>query len=386
LSEGYGSAVKIHHVFRQLAGSVILCLGAWTTVSAQVISSEKEDFKVEVVAEGLKNPWAILELPDGRLLVTERPGTLRVIENGRLLSDVVSGLPAVYAKGQGGLLDIELHPDYAKNGWIYVAFSDVKNDKGLTKIIRGRLKGMALVDQETIFEAPVDEYTGAGVHFGCRMEFDSNGHLFFSIGDRGDMKNAQLRTNVKGKVHRIRDDGGVPEDNPFFSEPGAARSIWSYGNRNPQGLRFHPVTGDLWATEHGPRGGDELNIIEKGKNYGWPLITYGINYNGTPITDKTEAPGLEQPVIQWTPSIAVSGIDFYTGKLFPKWKNNLFVGALAHQKIVRVEFDAAGKAVTRQEILLEKSGRIRDVRCLSDGAIYLVYDEPGKIVRLVPAR
>lgn len=357
---------------------------AWPTVGGQVISSEKEKFQVEVVAEGLTNPWGMVQLPDGRLLVTEKRGDLRVIESGKLLDAKVAGIPAVFAKGQGGLLDVELHPDYAKNGWIYLAFSDVKDNKGLTKIIRGRLKDMAFVDQETIFEVPLEEYTGGGVHFGCRMEFDGKGYLFFSIGDRGDMKNAQMLTNVKGKIHRIRDDGGVPEDNPFFKEPGAARTIWSYGNRNAQGLKIHPVTGDLWEVEHGPRGGDELNLIEKGKNYGWPIITYGINYNGTPITDKTEAPGMEQPVIQWTPSIAVGGLDFYNGKLFPKWKNNMFATALAHQKLVRIEIGDDNK-VKSQEIMLEKSGRIRDVRCLADGSIYLIYDEPGKIVRLVPA-
>jgi len=378
--------VKPNQVCRQLALAGLFFFGAWTTLCAEVISSEKEDFKVEVIADGLKNPWGLVALPDGRLLVTERSGTLRVIENGRLLPDAVSGVPPVFAKGQGGLLDIELHPDFGTNGWIYLAFSDVKNDVGLTKIVRGRLKDMAFVDQQTVFEAPITEYSGAGVHFGCRMEFDSKGYLYFSIGDRGDMANAQLLTNVKGKVHRIRDDGGIPEDNPFYSVPDAARSIWSYGNRNPQGLRLHPVTGDLWAVEHGPRGGDELNLIEKGKNYGWPTITYGINYNGKPISDKTEAPGLEQPVVQWTPSIAVGGLDFYTGNLFPKWKNNLFATALAHQKVVRMELGDDNRTVKHQEILLEKSGRIRDVRCLSDGAIYLVYDDPGKVVRLIPAK
>jgi glucose/arabinose dehydrogenase len=319
------------------------------------------------------------------MLVTERAGALRVIENGKLVPEEVKGMSAVFAQGQGGLMDIELHPDYAKNGWIYLSFSDLRDGKGQTKIVRGRLKGMDWVDQETIFEAPVDEYTGTPIHFGSRMEFDGKGYLFFSIGDRGDWNNAQKLTNAKGKIHRVRDDGGVPEDNPFYNEPGADRTIWSYGHRNPQGLRFHPVTGDLWETEHGPRGGDELNVVERGRNYGWPLITYGINYNGKPISDKTEAPGLEQPVIQWTPSIAVCGIDFYSGSLFPGWKNNLFAAALAHRKVVRVEFSPDSREVTHQEILLEKSGRVRDIRCLADGRVYVVYDEPGKIVRLSPA-
>ncbi|MDX2079156.1 MAG: PQQ-dependent sugar dehydrogenase [Terrimicrobiaceae bacterium] len=351
---------------------------------AEVIRSEKENFKVEVVADGLKNPWGLVELPDGRLLVTERAGTLRVIEDGKLLEKPVGGIPEVYARGQGGLLDIELHPDHTSNGWIYLAFSDVKDGKSLTKIIRGRLKDHAFVDQETIFEAPVDQYTSAAHHFGVRMEFDGKGHLFFAIGDRGRMENAQNLGSVAGKVHRIRDDGGVPKDNPFASQDGAMATIWTYGNRNIQGMKIHPETGDLWAAEHGPRGGDELNRIERGRNYGWPAISFGINYNGTPITDKTEAPGMEQPVVQWTPSIAVGGIDFYMGGKFSNWTNNLFATALAHQKVVRLEIDSENR-VTHQEILLERQGRVRDVRMLRDGFIYLVYDEPGKIVRLVPA-
>lgn len=375
---------QFHSHGRRFSGLCLLALVLSVSSRAEVIPSEKEQFKVEVVAEGLKNPWGLVALPDGRLLVTERPGTLRIIENGRLLDSPVSGVPEVFARGQGGLLDIELHPDFASNGWIYLAFSDVKDGKSLTKIIRGRLKDNALVDQETIFEAPLDQYTPAAHHFGVRMEFDGKGFLYFAIGDRGKMENAQDLTNVKGKVHRIRDDGSVPKDNPFASRRDASATIWSYGNRNIQGMKIHPVTGDLWATEHGPRGGDELNRIEKGRNYGWPAITYGINYNGTPITDKTSAPGMEEPVVHWTPSIAVAGIDFYTGDAFPNWKNNLFVTALAHQKVVRVEIDANNR-VTHQEILLERQGRIRDVRVLKDGLIYLVYDEPGKIVRLVPA-
>lgn len=348
------------------------------------IASEKARFKVEVVAEGLERPWAIARLPDGRLLITERPGRLRVVENGRLLPEPVRGTPAVWARGQGGLLDVVPHPDYARNGWIYLAFSDPKPNGSNTKIVRGRLKDGAWVDEETIFEAPADQYSGGGVHFGCRLQF-RDGYLFFTIGDRGAPTNptnsAQKLTNVMGKVHRLRDDGRVPDDNPFVNEPGAMPSIWTWGNRNPQGLRFD-AQGKLWSVEHGPRGGDELNLIERGKNYGWPLVTYGINYSGTPITDKTEAPGFEPPVTHWTPSIAVSGLDFYSGDQFPGWKGNLFVGALAHQKIVRLELDA-GNRVTHQESLLERNGRIRDVRDLGDGALYVVYDEPGRIVRLV---
>lgn len=377
---GYGRRVKPPIPVLALGFSLL----AWHPLGAQVIHSEKENFKVEVVADGLDHPWGLVELPDGRLLVTERAGAMRVIEGGHLVPAPVSGMPPVFARGQGGLLDVQLHPDYATNGWIYIAFSDERDGKGMTKIIRGKLRDMAFVDQETIFAAPAEEYTSARQHFGCRMDFDGKGHLFFSVGERGDMKNAQMLGNAKGKVHRIHDDGRIPADNPFVKEPGTSPTIWTYGNRNPQGLRFDKTTGLLWESEHGPRGGDELNIIEKGKNYGWPTITYGINYDGTPITDKTSAPGMEQPVTYWVPSIAVSAIEFYHGDRFPKWKGDLFAGALAHQKLVRMEL-GENNTVTHQEILLEKSGRIRDIQCLRDGAITIVYDDPGKIVRLVPA-
>lgn len=355
----------------------------------RILGAEKEKFQVVVVAEGLSNPWALADLGGGTMLVTERPGRLRMIRDGHLLPEAIKGIPPVYANGQGGLLDIELHPDYKKNGWIYLSFADPKNGGGLTKIIRGRLKEMEFVDQETIFEAPVEDYVNGGNHFGGRMQFDGKGFLFFSIGDRGDVttpeNNAQKLTNVKGKIHRLRDDGSVPKDNPFLSTPGAAPSIWSYGHRNPQGLRFDSATGILWETEHGPKGGDELNTIGKGKNYGWPVITFGINYSGTPITNRTSQAGMEQPVTYWTPSIAVSGLDIYHGNLFPAWRGNLFAGALAHRKLVRIELDGNNR-VANQEILLENSGRIRDVRNFADGAIYVVYDEPGKIVKLIPTK
>lgn len=357
-------------------------------LAQETVKSEKHTFRTETVAKGLANPWGVVKLPDGRFLVTERRGTLRVIENGTLLPDNVAGVPPVYAKGQGGLLDIQLHPDYEKNGWIYLAFSKPFGKDGLTSIIRARLKDNTLVDQETIFDPPAGEATGGGVHFGCRITFDGKGHFFFSIGDRGGPTNptnyAQRTDNVKGKTHRLKDDGSIPEDNPFANKSGARGSIWSYGNRNAQGLVYDLKTGRLWETEHGPRGGDELNLIKKGLNYGWPVVTYGINYGGTTITDETTRAGIEPPVIQWTPSIAASGLDIYHGEQFPKWKGNLFAGALAHQKIIRIELDSAGK-VAHQEILLERTGRIRDVRVFADGYVYALYDEPGKLVRLVPA-
>ncbi len=352
----------------------------------ETASTSQQPFRVETLVEGLENPWSIAKLPDGRFLVTERAGRLRVIENGKLLDQPVEGVPAVWAKGQGGLLDVVLHPDYAKNGWIYLSFAKPLPKGALTSIIRARLKDNQLVDQETIFEPPAEEATEGGAHFGCRLVFDRKGHLFFSLGDRGDVttpaNNAQRTDNVKGKIHRINDDGTIPKDNPFVGKSGARESIWCYGNRNPQGLVMDYKTEHLWETEHGPRGGDELNLIEKGKNYGWPVVTYGINYSGAPITDHTEQEGMQPPVIQWTPSIAASGLAFYDGDKFPKWQGNLFAGALAHEKIVRIVLD--GTKVTEQEILIEKKGRIRDVRAFDDGFITVVYDQPGRVVRLVP--
>lgn len=356
--------------------------------ASEVIVSEKAKFKVEVLADGLETPWALAKLPDGRFLVTERPGRVRIITADGKVLPPLEGIPEVRAKGQGGMLDIELHPDYEKNGWIYLAYSAVMEDKSLTKIIRGRLKDNAWVDQEVIFDPPAEEFTDRNHHFGCRIVFDGNGYLFFSIGDRGTppdpQNNAQNLDVVAGKIHRIYDDGRIPEDNPFFSRGGSARTIWSYGNRNAQGLKIHPKTGVLWETEHGPRGGDELNIIEKGNNYGWPLVSYGINYNGKAFTDKTEAPGMTSPVIHWTPSIGVAGMDFYFGDTFPNWDGSLFVTGLAHRKAIRLEIDDNNR-VTHQEILLENTGRLRDVRCFDDGYVYLVYDDPGKVIRLVPA-
>lgn len=352
----------------------------------EVIKSKEHDFRIEMVAKGLKDPWGMVKLPDGRFLVTERPGNLRIIENGKLLDAPVGGMPPVAFGGQGGLLDIDLHPDYAKNGWIYLAFSKPFPKGSLTSVVRARLKDNQLVDLETVFDPPAEEATGHGIHFGSRLEFDGKGHLFFSIGDRGDVttpaNNAQRLDNVKGKIHRIMDDGSIPKDNPYAEQAGARPSIWAHGNRNPQGLKIQPGTGLLWETEHGPRGGDELNIIRGGKNYGWPVVTFGINYSGSPISDKTSAPGMESPVIHWTPSIAVCGMDFYTGDAFPKWKGNLFVTALAHTKLVRLRLE--GETVAEQEDVLRGKGRVRDVRCFDDGFLYVILDQ-GEILRLVPA-
>lgn len=365
----------------------LLGLQIVSPASAEEVTSEAARFRVEPFLDGLEIPWGMVKLPDGRFLITERKGTLRVAENGRLQPEPVKGVPEVWAKGQGGLLDIRLHPDYAENGWIYLAYSKPLPKGALTAIVRFRLKNNEVTDLETIFEPPPEEATKSGIHFGSRMAFDGEGHLFFSIGDRGDgtnpKNNAQFLDNVKGKIHRLMDDGRIPPDNPFVHTAGARPSIWCYGNRNPQGLVFDPKTKKLWETEHGPRGGDEVNLIRKGKNYGWPVITFGINYDGTPITDHTAQEGMEQPAHQWTPSIAPCGLAIYRGKKFPAWQGHLFSGALAHRELVRLTLD--GDTVTGEEILLKDSGRLRDVRCFDDGFLYLLYEKPGRVVRLAPA-
>jgi glucose/arabinose dehydrogenase len=349
----------------------------------RVVLSERHAFKFEPVVEGLDRPWSVAFLPDGRMLVTEKPGRLRVVDKGRLLPEPIGGTPKVWSKGQGGLLDVAVHPDYSRNGWLYLSYSD-PGEKGsaMTAIIRGRLREGRFVEQQTLFRAPAELYRTGEIHFGSRIVFDGKGHLFFSIGERGHKEDAQDLARPNGKVHRLREDGSIPKDNPFVGRAGALPSIWSYGHRNPQGLAWHPVTGALWESEHGPRGGDELNRLEPGRNYGWPVITHGMNYDGTPMTDRTAREGMEQPVLHWTPSIAVCAVDFYTGNRFPRWKNDLFVGALAAQELRRVSL--AGGKVVHQEVLLKDVGRVRDVVSGPDGYLYIAFNGPDRIARLMP--
>jgi glucose/arabinose dehydrogenase len=365
----------------------LLILVAQTGAAQDPVTSAVHRFRVEKVVEGLDHPWAVEQLPDGQFLLTERGGKLWTISADGAQRQEISGVPPVWAQGQGGLLDVKLHPNYAENGWIYLSFSKPIGDGALTSIVRAKLAGTNLTDLETIFEPPAAEATKREVHFGSRIVFDGRGHLFFSHGDRGGPTTpenlAQSLTSVTGKIHRLYDDGRVPEDNPFVKTPGAVPSIWAYGVRNPQGLVYDAGADRLWETEHGPRGGDELNNIRKGANYGWPVVTYGINYSGTPITSTTSRPGMEDPVVQWTPVIAASGLELYHGDKFPRWHGNLFAGGLAGKKLVRLQLQ--GAAVTRQEDLLAGSGRIRDVRAFNDGFLYVLYDEPGQLVRLVPA-
>ncbi|MBA4137711.1 MAG: glucose sorbosone dehydrogenase [Opitutus sp.] len=359
------------------------------TLPGDPVQTEEHAYRVEIVADRLSTPWGMTFLPDGRMLFTEKSGELRVVENGQLAPAPIRGTPAVRDSGQGGLMEVAVHPRYAENGWVYLAFSDPATRDGqgvsLTKIVRGKLRDGAWVEQETIWQAPLEFYRpGGGVHFGCRIVFDRDGYLFFSHGERGRQDDAQNRKLPNGKIHRIHDDGRIPADNPFANEPGAFASIWTYGNRNPQGLALDPRTGLLWESEHGPRGGDELNLIRRGANYGWPVVTFGMNYNGTPITPLTGREGIEPPVSHWTPSIAVCGIDFYTGDAFPKWKNNLLVTALAQQELRRVVIE--DNKVTRQEVLVKDLGRVRDVQTGPDGAIYVALNQPDRIVRLVPVK
>ena len=358
-------------------------------IDGEIVNSAEHKFRFHTVAAGLDTPWSIAFLPDDRILVTELPGRLRVIARGQLQTNAVAGIPMTRAAGQGGLMEVAAHPDYKKNGWIYLAYSDSftnasKQEVSMTTIIRGRIKANQWTDEQIIFRAAPESYLAPVYHYGCRLVFDDQGHLFFSMGERSIKVMAQNLTLPNGKIHRVHDDGRIPADNPFVGQSNAVASIWSYGHRNPQGLARHPVTGELWSTEHGPRGGDELNIIQPGRNYGWPLITYGMDYNGTPITEFTARPGLEQPILHWTPSIAVCGIDFYFGKKFPQWRGNLFVTALAQQELRRLVLD--GPRVAKQEVLFKNIGRVRDVATGPDGFIYVALNKPDQLIRLEPVK
>jgi aldose sugar dehydrogenase len=353
-----------------------------------VFHTEQHRFRLEEVARVDGILWSIEFLPDGDILLAEKSGRLLRVRDGRVLGPI-EGTPEVHDRGQGGLLEVALHPAYAENGWVYLAFADGLR-RGLqtvamTKIVRGRLDGMRWVDEETIFAAPPETYLSTAHHFGTRLVFQ-DGYLFFAIGDRGRQDEAQDLSLPNGKVHRVHDDGRIPSDNPFRDRPGAFPTLWTYGNRNPQGLDLDPRTGDLWSTEHGPRGGDETNLILPGRNYGWPVITHGMNYNGTPITEATARPGMEQPVVYWTPSIAVCGIDFYEGARFPAWQHDLFVAGLASQELRRLVI--RDQAVVHQEIVLKNQGRVRDVASGPDGLLYVTLmnegRDGGRLCRLVP--
>jgi glucose/arabinose dehydrogenase len=370
------------------AGLLAIALAGFAGAAEQPIRSDKATFRVSVVTDGLEHPWAVAFLPDGRYLVTERPGRLRLIAaDGRLDSRPVAGVPPVAAVGQGGLLDVVLHPKFADNGWVYLSYAGAGPGGVGTEVARGRLvsdaRGARLEGLQVIYRQ--QPKANGRVHFGSRLVFDRAGHLYITQGDRGDMERAQRLDDLAGKLVRLHDDGRIPADNPWPGKAGARPEIYSFGHRSMQGAALHPVSGELWTHEHGPQGGDEINIARAGRNYGWPLITYGVNYGiGTKIGLGTHKEGLEQPLHQWTPSIAPSGMTFYTGERFPGWRGNLFVGALKFQMLVRLELD--GERVVREERLLTgREGRIRDVRQSPDGLLYLLTDAPdGKLLRLEP--
>lgn len=347
----------------------------------------KVAFKVEVVATGLAYPWALQFLPDGRMLVTERGGRMRVIDRQGVVSPPIEGLPASVAINQGGLLDVALDPKFADTRLIYFTFAEPRgSDANGTSVARARLEldaGAArLVDLKIIFRQ--EPASTGGLHFGSRLAFADDGTLFVTLGERNQRDAAQDLTGHLGKVVRITTDGGFPADNPTF--PGtAAPGIWSYGHRNPQSAAIHPTSRKLWTVEHGPRGGDEVNVPEKGRNYGWPVIGYGIDYSGAKLHQSTQKTGMEQPVYVWAPSIAPTGMAFYTGNRFPAWKGNLFVGALAGQHLTRLILDNE-KIVAEERLLADLGERIRDVRNGPDGYLYVLTDNSrGRVLRLVPA-
>ena len=351
---------------------------------AQTYRSDEHGFRVVRLVEGLAQPWSLAFLPDGRMLVTEKAGRLRVISNGKLEAEPLGGLPEVTVHGQGGLHDVALHPEFNTNQLIYLAYAARGDDGVGTELARARLAGNRLENLQVLFrQSPKGS---RGQHFGGRIVFDRAGYLYLTLGDRGEMPRAQRPGDHAGSVIRLHDDGRVPPDNPFVGKDGWKPEKYTLGNRNMQGAALHPGSGRLWTHEHGPQGGDEINVIRAGANYGWPVITYGVNYGiGTRIGEGTHKPGMEQPLHRWVPSIAPSGMAFYSGQRFPKWQGSLFVGALRDQMLVRLQLD--GEKVVKEERLLKGVlGRIRDVRVGPDGLVYLLTDEASAVLaRLEPA-
>lgn len=375
------STMKINATIGALA-ILITASACGQNIPNEVNLPKKESFTVEMVAEGIMNPWGMVFLPDGSMLVSDKEGALIQIKKG--IKTQILNVPKVYVRGQGGLLDLELHPKYKENGWLYISYASKEGEEkgGHTAIMRAKLKGNTLVESELLYKAGPN--TTKGQHFGSRLEFDNKGYLYFTIGERGERDiNPQDIKRDGGKIYRIFDDGRIPSDNPFVGVSGAKSAIYTYGNRNPQGLVFHPIRKEMWEHEHGPKGGDELNIVKKGANYGWPLITYGINYSGTPITDKTDLPNMEQPIHYWVPSIAPSGMAFINSNKYPEWNGNLLVGSLSFQYLERLVLK--GTKVVYREKLLADLGRVRNVRQAPDGYIYVAIEGKG-IVKLVPKK
>jgi glucose/arabinose dehydrogenase len=365
-----------------------LAMAATATSDAQVFPASAGNIMVETFAKDLDHPWALAFLPDGRILVTERPGRMRVVGKDGKISPALAGVPKVFASGQGGLHDVVLDRGHAENHTIYFCYAEPASGGARTVLARARLldEGTpSLADVAVIFRQ--DGPLSSGNHFGCRIAQAPDNNLFLTLGEHFTPRDqAQNLANHLGKIVRIRPDGSVPPDNPFVGRPGAKPETWSFGHRNPQGLALHPASGRLWEHEHGPRGGDEVNIIDKGKNYGWPVVGYGIDYSGAKIHESTHKEGMEQPVWYWVPSIAPSGMAFYTGSLFPSWRGNLFAGALAGQILVRLSLEGE-KVLTQERLLAQLHERIRDVRQGPDGALWLATDNSaGRILRVTPAK
>ncbi len=367
---------------------LLSCTAAFLLLTAAarspgVIKTQKHDLRIIEIVAGLEHPWSLAFLPDGRMLVTERPGRLRLIEDGRLAAEPVAGLPPIEAHGQGGLLDVALHPHFADNRLIYFSYAG-SGDGGIsTEVARGKLVDNRLENVQVLFRQ--QPKSGSGRHFGSRLVFDREGYLYITLGDRGERERAQRPDDHAGSVIRLHDDGRIPVDNPFVGKEGWKPEKFTLGNRNIQGAALDPLTGELWVHEHGPQGGDEINIIRAGVNYGWPVITYGVNYViGTAIGEGTHKPGMAQPLYYWVPSIAPSGMTFYTGDKFPRWRGDLFVGSLKDRMLVRLSLEGE-QVIGEERFLHDVLGRIRDVRQGPDGFLYLLTDEnDGALLRLEP--
>lgn len=349
--------------------------------------SKHQDYRIEeVVGGGLKTPWSIDWLSDGRMLINNRSGSMNIVNQGQIVG-TVEGVPVSVEQGQGGLMEVAVHPGHKSNGWIYLTYTEPASSGsgGMTKVVRGKIQGSRWTSQQTIWQADQQYYNRAGVHFGSKIAFDGKGHIFFSVGERGSNMGAQSLETPYGKVMRLNEDGTVPTDNPYVGTAGAEKATWTYGHRNQQGLIFD-LEGNLWDTEHGPRGGDELNLISRGANYGWPLAVWSINYNDAPFRTPwaTDGKTIIQPVFRWLPSIGASGLDLMDGKAFPKWRGDLFAGGLSGNNLDRFRV-SKGKLVEHEEILWGM-GRIRDIRTGPDGFLYVALNGPDKIIRLVPAK
>ncbi|MBK8390951.1 MAG: PQQ-dependent sugar dehydrogenase [Saprospiraceae bacterium] len=353
-------------------------------LTSNIVATDEVTIELDTMVYNVEVPWSMQVLKDGTMFYTERQGTLTMLKPDKT-KVAITGVPAVRNRGQGGLLEIELHPDFENNQMLFLSYSKMKmvdgKEMGTTAVIKAKLSGNALTNVEEIFEAL--PYKPTAHHYGCKLEFDKNGYLFISVGERGfEKEHPQFLDNHCGKVHRIKIDGTIPEDNPFVNSPGSIKSIYTYGNRNPQGLAVNPVDGKLWESEHGPRGGDEVNLMKPGHNYGWPVISYGINYNGTTFTDKTALEGMDQPITYFVPSIAASGMTFVNSDRYPMWKGNILLGSLRFNYLHRLVMK--GDEVVKQELMLKNIGRMRDVTQGRDGYIYVSVERPGAIYKLKP--